>query len=231
VKTRRLTFVFVVIAAVALVAALPVGAKEGVQATLTTKIPLDAGPGVRLKVAWTLASVDEDGQSLPFGASGVYVRLLSASGADAEAGFADSATGKYAATVVVPEGGIGDVEVGLVGWVNDASGTRRGDAFFPITNDPVPGARVPSPGFPICLPDDCVDPSTSNPVPGAAHVPSPGAGQSGSEYADTRSTTWILIGLAASLLTLGVLAVAVLRRRHARNGAAGASDRRAPVAQ
>ena len=54
--------------------------------------------------------------------------------------------GEYEATVVVPEGGIGDVEIGLVAWRSDAAGTRRSDALFPITNDPVPGlARVDGP--------------------------------------------------------------------------------------
>jgi hypothetical protein len=49
--------------------------------------------------------------------------------------------GDYKATIVVPEGGISDVQIGLTGWRTDASGTRRADAFFPITNDPVPGGR------------------------------------------------------------------------------------------
>jgi hypothetical protein len=135
---------------VALVAPLPVGAKEGVEATLITNVPLDADPGTRLRIAWTLVSVDDDGQRRPFGASGVYVRLLSASGAAAETGFARTdvhSDGEYAATVAVPEGGIGDVQLGLVGWVSDPQGTRRSDAFFPIANDPLPGAaRVASPG-------------------------------------------------------------------------------------
>jgi len=228
---RQLTFAFLAIAAVALIAARPVGAKEGVRATLATDVPLDAEPGARVKVAWTLASVDEDGQDHPFGASGVYVRLLSASGADAETGFADSvATGEYTTTVVVPEGGIGDVEVGLVGWVSDANGIRRGDAFFAITNDPLPGTRVRSPGFPACVPDVCVGLATIDPGPGAASVPSSGSGESSSEDADTRSTTWILIAIGGCLLTLGVLAV-VVRRRQARSAAARASDRGAPVAQ
>lgn len=142
VRPGRLTVAFLAVA-VALVAPLPVGAKEGVEATFITNVPLDAEPGNRLRLAWTLTSVDEDGQRRPFGASGVYVRLLSASGAAAETGFARTdvrADGEYAATVAVPEGGIGDVKIGLVGWVSDPRGTRRSDAFFPITNDPLPGA-------------------------------------------------------------------------------------------
>ena len=45
-----------------------------------------------------------------------------------------------AATVAVPEGGIGDVVIGLRGWTSGASGTHRADLLFSITNDPLPGA-------------------------------------------------------------------------------------------
>ena len=123
--------------ALALAAALPAAAKEGVRATLTTRVPLDAPAGTRLEVAWKLASRAEDGRR-PFGAIGVFVRLRSASGGRAEIGVApigSHSNGEYAASVVVPKGGIGDVEIGLHGW---ADGTPA-DVLFPITNDPVPG--------------------------------------------------------------------------------------------
>jgi hypothetical protein len=127
------------IAALALVAALPAAAKEGVKATLTTSIPLDAPAGTRLHVAWTLASAD----GTPFGAGGIFVRLVSASGAGAETAFASAYTGEYTATVRVPEGGIGDVEIGIRGFTSGPTGRHRADVVFPITNDPVPGtARV-----------------------------------------------------------------------------------------
>ena len=136
------------IASAALFAALPAAAKEGVEATLRTSIPLDAPAGTQVKVAWTLAYIDENGQRQPFGANGVFVRLLSASGADSEEGVAPMGahpTGEYEATVIVPDGGIGDVEIGLRGWTSGPTGTRRSDALFPITNDPVGVARVASP--------------------------------------------------------------------------------------
>jgi hypothetical protein len=121
--------------AVALVAALPAVAKEGVKATLTTSIPLDAPAGTRLHVGWTLASPDGS----PFGAGGIFVRLASASGARAETAFARGDTGGYTATVRVPEGGIGDVVIGIRGFTSGATGTHNADVLFPITNDPVPG--------------------------------------------------------------------------------------------
>jgi hypothetical protein len=139
---RRFVLVALGAAAVALVAALPAAGKEGVQATLLTRIPLDAPAGKRLEVAWTLTYRDH-GRRRPFGANGVFVRLRSGSGASAETGFA-SGNGEYRATVVVPAGGIGDVQIGLQGWTNDAAGTRESDALFPITNDPLPGGAARS---------------------------------------------------------------------------------------
>src|SRR5438132_879342 len=107
-------------------------AKEGVKATLTSTIPLDAKPGERLRVSWTLSYV-EAGKRHPFGASGVFVRLRSRSGAAPSVGVASADNGWYSATVVVPKGGIGDVQVGLRG--------EPSDALFPITNDPLPGSQ------------------------------------------------------------------------------------------
>ncbi len=128
--------VLVAVAAAVLVGALPAAAKEGVKATLTTKIPLDAAPGTEVAVGWTLAYLDEAGRRQPFGAGEVFVRLLSASGARAETTFVDG-SGEFTANVAVPEGGIGDVRIGLRGY----SDGRPSDMLFPITNDPLPGRR------------------------------------------------------------------------------------------
>lgn len=131
------------------VAALPAAAKDGVEATLVTNLPLDAEPGARIRVGWTLTYAEGEERGRPFGANGVFVRLVSAAGAQAETGFAPTgsyATGRYAATVTVPEGGIADVRIGLRGWTSGARGTRRSDLLFPIANDPVPAsARVGAP--------------------------------------------------------------------------------------
>lgn len=144
---RRLALLLLVAGAWALFAALPAGAKEDVEATLMSGVPLDAPAGTRLTVSWSLFSVDENGGREPFGANGVFVRLLSASGAQSEEAVASPGayeTGEYEATVTVPEGGIRDIELGLQGWVSDAAGTRRSDLTFPITNDPVPNAAASS---------------------------------------------------------------------------------------
>jgi hypothetical protein len=145
----RFVIGLVCVGATALVAALPAPGKDGVRAALTTNVPLDAREGTHLRVAWTLASLDEQGRRHPFGANGVFVRLLSASGGPAETGFAPTGaytTGEYTATVAVPEGGIGDVRIGLRGFTSGANGTHNADMLFPIVNDPMPGAAVTHPG-------------------------------------------------------------------------------------
>jgi hypothetical protein len=175
----------------ALVTALPAGAKEDVQATLTTPVPLDAEPGTELTVAWKLFSVDDQGRRQPFGANGVFVRLLSESGAATTEGVAPDGgypTGEYEATVVVPEGGIRDVEIGLAGWVSDTEGTRRSDVIFPITNDPIPTA---------------------------APITSPASGGS------TATSTWVLIGVASLLcLLVGLTGALALRKRRGQGATA-----------
>jgi len=143
---RRFALVALAAAATALVAALPAAGKEGVEATLLTRIPLDAPAGTRLEVAWRLTYRDH-GRRRAFGANGVFVRLTSASGAGAETGLAGG-TGNYRATVVVPDGGIGDVQIGLQGWTSGPTGTHESDALFPITNDPLPGAPRSDAGWP-----------------------------------------------------------------------------------
>jgi hypothetical protein len=133
---RRILLVVVVLAA-SLAAATAATAKEGVRATLSTPIPLDAAPGTKLHVSWKLASRD----GTPFGGGDVFVRLLSASGARAETAYVNG-SGTFSADVAVPEGGIGDVQIGIRGWSSGPDGTQESPLLFPITNDPLPGKFV-----------------------------------------------------------------------------------------
>lgn len=146
---RCVSLSLLAVVSAALVAVQPAAAKEGVEATLNTIIPLDAPPGTKLKVAWSLAFVDEHGRRRPFGANAVFVRLLSRTGSGAQTAYVPSgpyADGQYSATVAVPEGGIRDVQIGLRGFTSGANGTRNADVLFPITNDPLQGvAQVAKP--------------------------------------------------------------------------------------
>jgi hypothetical protein len=58
---------------------------------------------------------------------GMFVRVLSRTGAAATTGFAPQSSGRYSARVKVPQGGIGGVRMGLRGTT---------DIFFPLDNDP-----------------------------------------------------------------------------------------------
>ena len=135
---RRFALAVLATATVALVAALPAAGKEGVRATLLTRIPLDAPAGTRLEVAWRLIYFDH-GRRRAFGAGGVFIRLRSAAGRSTVTEFA-TGEGVYRTNLVMPKGGIEDVEIGLQGWTNGPNGTRESDLLFPITNDPLPGA-------------------------------------------------------------------------------------------
>jgi hypothetical protein len=135
----RLSLRIVAAAAVAALAAAPAAGKDGARARLTTALPLDAAPGTTLAVGWRVDVPDQSGGRQPFGAGGMFVRLLSRTGAPATTAFAsgtEHADGRYAAEVTVPAGGIGGVRLGLRGW-ND-HGTA--DVLFPLENDPFASA-------------------------------------------------------------------------------------------
>jgi len=122
------------LALVALVAATLAAAKESAQARLTT-LPLHAKPESTVRVRWTVDTRDDSGERRPFGASGMFIRLLSRTGASPTTGY-DDGSGTFATTLKVPEGGIGGVRAGLRGTSCDASGCQPSDALFPIVNDP-----------------------------------------------------------------------------------------------
>lgn len=197
----RLALAVATVGAAALIAASPASAKENVKATLVTAIPLDAPAGTQLSVTWRLFYVNENGRRRPFGANGVFVRLLSASGAAAKEGVAPVGAyeeGEYEATVVVPEGGIRDIQIGLVGWVN---GTVRSDVLFPITNDPVPTPAPITPSAP------------QRPVPSGSGT----------------SSAWMFV--LVSTFSASALMAALLVRRSRRRKTAGPGDRASqPVA-
>jgi len=137
VKLRRLALVSLGAAVIALASGLPASAKEGVKATLTTPIPLGAREGTQLTVGWKLFYL-EHGHRKPFGAGDIFVRLRSKSGGKPSEAFGTPGRSGHA-TVVVPQGGIGDIQIGLMGWSSGPGGTHRAAMFFPITNDPLPG--------------------------------------------------------------------------------------------
>jgi hypothetical protein len=132
----------------ALAALVPTaGAKEGVWAELVVAPPADAQPGSEISISWTL-SYREQGKQKPFGAVGIFIRLLDAAHGAPTSAPAEGSSGLFRAIVKVPAGGIGGVQIGLHGTT---------DVFFPVRNDPylrrplhlprvAPGARCPVAG-------------------------------------------------------------------------------------
>jgi hypothetical protein len=132
---RRLAACIAVVAAAICVLATAASAKEGFRATLTSSIPADAKPGTTIEVAWTVRNPAGRG----FSTSAMFVRLRAPTGGKATEGFASVAShpdGAYTARVIVPQGGISGIEVGVAGTRTDASGSARSDYLFPISNPP-----------------------------------------------------------------------------------------------
>jgi hypothetical protein len=126
----RLVLLIGALAIAALAGASSGATKEGAQAHLASAIPLNAKGGSTIRVAWSVDVPDQSGARRPFNAIGMFVRLLSRTGAPATTGFASGGAhpdGRYAADVAVPPGGIGGVRAGLRGTT---------DVLFPVANDP-----------------------------------------------------------------------------------------------
>jgi len=136
--SRLLAFVALV-ALVAVFASVvgttPTAAKEGVVARVLTPIPRNSQPGTKLRVVWTLSSV-EDGKRRPFGAGGVFIRLFGPDGARSPRVYAsEPELGRYRAQVRVPRGGVRRIVIGLMGTVCDQSGCRPSPKLFPIVGN------------------------------------------------------------------------------------------------
>jgi hypothetical protein len=187
----RLLAAALLAAVVAAVLAAPAFGKEDVQATLTEPVPLGAAPGQEITVAWTLTYEEEAGEVQPFGAQGVYVTLVSATGGDYTTGHAGDGggIGRYEAAVTVPEGGIGGIQIALMGWAN----AEPAPVAFPIVNNPLPDLTG----------------ETLLPV---AAVEEPALPRPPVETDGGPGVVWLALGLAA-VLAVAALGVVLMRRR------------------
>ena len=123
-RALRVAFALITITTVGLIATLPAAGKDGVKATLTTRVALNAPAGAPLRIAWTLRT--RDGHL--FGGGGIFVRLLSATHEGAQTAYV-RCSGQCSAVVHVPKGGVRGIQIGILGG--------GGYALFPITNDPL----------------------------------------------------------------------------------------------
>ncbi len=143
-RSRTLSSVVALIGALALVASPALG-KEGAEARLDAAIPRDAEPGSTIDVGWSVFSI-VDGTQQPIYGSPVYIRLVAPDGrtsTEVAGTEKPSGSGHYAASIVVPAGGIGEVIVGMVGEACDGDGCRRSDIIFPLTDDPLVSGVAP----------------------------------------------------------------------------------------
>src|SRR5687768_4961682 len=100
------------VAAGAVLIAIPASAKEGVRAKLDAPVRLDTTPGKRITVKWRLV----DARGRPFGASGIYLRVSRCGSNPLNVRATARRAGRYSARVTVPKGGIRGLRVGLAGW-------------------------------------------------------------------------------------------------------------------
>jgi hypothetical protein len=120
----RVAFAALVLVLVVLVPSA--GAKEGVWAELVTLPPAAALPGEQIQVSWTLQFLD-NGVRKPFGAGGVFIKLLDAAHGAPTTAVSQRSDGFFEAMVRVPAGGIGGLQIGIHGTT---------DVYFPVRNNP-----------------------------------------------------------------------------------------------
>jgi hypothetical protein len=138
VRIPRLIFVALALA-LCLAAAPAAVAKSGVRATLRGPVAIDARPGTTITIAWRLTTVESRG-SRGFGASGIFVRLLSRTGAKSTKAYGRPRGSTLVARVKVPRGGIRRIRIGLDGWRYRPGRPRQyAPMYFRVVNHP----RVP----------------------------------------------------------------------------------------
>ncbi len=117
--------------------ALPVAAKEEIQATVHTTIPAHIEEGSQLNVSWTLVDTDS---GKPINAGRVFIRLIGPAGDWTEVFATNGANpkGRYSAVVTPPKGGVSKVEIGIAGTTTYQDGrSERGDMLMPLANNPI----------------------------------------------------------------------------------------------
>lgn len=124
----------------------PAVARNWVQATLIDPIPKSAPAGSTVTVRWKLWSRDQHGKVVPFGAADLFARIVNPARTDvtrAPARCYDGRKaiychdGRFYARIRVPSGGIGMIQVGIMGWTEAPAGrSKPAPGLFPITNYP-----------------------------------------------------------------------------------------------
>src|SRR5258706_4078885 len=124
---------FVCVLVVALAAAVPAAAKDGAQAHLLAPLPTNSPPGTFITVRWSVDVPRTDGNRVPFGAIGMFVKLVGRSGPSTTATAPQTHGPPYSVHIRIPPGGIRNIQIGLHGWALTPSGKHPAPELFPIT--------------------------------------------------------------------------------------------------
>lgn len=180
-------------------------AKEGV-AVLDAPIPPGAEPGSDLEVGWRVFTTDGKTE-WPETGSPIFIRLTSVGRLHSveRAGREDPpGSGHYVATVTVPMGGVGLVEVGLLGESCVNGECTRSDLMFTLAEEQAhPRLATPLVPAPQVKAPEPVEPDNAYPRVAAPATP-------------TQPVADVPVALAAvAFAGLGALTIVLLRWRRA----------------
>ena len=114
----------------------PIPTGPQVRATLTSHIATSAPAGARIHVTWVLRSRNSAKQLVPFESHAIFIRITNPTDTATSTASAHGRHGHYTATVQVPAGGIGHVQIGIVAEHFGPNGTRPAPSLFPLSNAP-----------------------------------------------------------------------------------------------
>lgn len=201
---------------VLLVVALPVAAKEGFEARLDAPLSTDSPSGSTLTVGWTVFTM-VDGEDVPMVGSPVFIRLLPRGGGEPVTEFGTeepSGSGHYVTDIVVPESGVGIVEIGLRGEMCEAGVCSTSDILFHLSGDTLVAGDVPGAVTGIAAAADPVgDPAASA---AGLTVPAAPAAVVDPDGAPIGAFAVGLMVVAALAVVSIVAATSIRRRRTAR---------------
>ena len=180
-------------------------AKGNAMAALDAPIPPDADPGSELEVGWR-AWTPDGGAEWPFAGSPVFIRLVSTDGTSTTEVLGREnprGSGHYLATISVPPGGVGRVEIGLLGESCVDGSCTRSDMMFELPEE----QRAPALAAPLS-----VDP----PIPA---MPEPGPVRA-ADVAPSAGNVPLALAIVAGAAALSIL-LGLVGRVRASSGPAG----------
>jgi hypothetical protein len=116
--------------------AAPIPRGPQVHATLTRRVPVHARPGTRIRISWTLWAYRDNGKVVPVDSFPTFVRIVNPTRTAATTAAAHGKHGRYSATILVPPGGIGNTQIGIIVERFRPTGIHPARSLLPISNAP-----------------------------------------------------------------------------------------------